>query len=70
MKYIVNPLNIGTNGDCNGINFCNCNNLKYCSNKEEDSCDNFIPCVSNCESKCSNNCIGTNSVASPTSFNF
>ncbi|WP_054251629.1 hypothetical protein [Neofamilia massiliensis] len=70
MKYIVNPLNIGKNGDCNGINFCNCNFLKDCSDKKEKPCKNFIPCGSKCDALCTSDCSGTDSVNSPSSFNF
>lgn len=68
MKYIVNPFDATTSDcTCNGSSACYCkctvalNDIDICVDKN---------CRTYCESKCSNNCTGTNSVASPISFNF
>lgn len=65
MKYIVNPFDVTTSDcNCNCSSACNCN----CTIANVKVCDPNICAL--CESNCINNCTGTNSVASPTSFNF
>lgn len=71
MKYIINPFDATTSDcECNCLVNCKCNGPagNVCAPHGDNSC--VVKCETKCESNCINNCTGTNSVASPTSFNF
>ena len=59
MKYIINPMDINTNVD---DTYCSIVCLCYG--------ELINPCTSKCDALCTSDCSGTDSVNSPSSFNF
>ena len=68
MKYIINPMDAKVTGDCSGILGCNCYITgPLCPGRGPRPCDH---CESKCDALCTSDCSGTDSVVSPSSFNF